>query len=292
MSEYPLIKSSHAGLNYFKIGTGTPLLLIHGTPGDGRQMLQEFGWLADEGFQLVAPCRPGYFGTALSLGKSMEAQAECMATLMDHLGFDHYGVLAWSGGGPAAIYLAQSYPLAVRALVLQSCVMMPCVSSSEERKMMWVLSRPLLSRLLKLMAVVRPNKLFENMIVSDLGCSNSEVKLIAKQLLERDSRLLQYAKKMFTDLVPHSNHKIGYQNDSKIFSDLAPLPLSELKMPCLISYGLKDKMLTREHAVLANKEIPNSVLLEYENMGHMPKLSLQYVELKQKLLDFLNAHVN
>jgi len=68
-------------------GPGRVLLALHGGMGGYDQ-----SWLlaralaADvETFRVIAVSRPGYLGTALSVGRSAEAQADALAALLDRL---------------------------------------------------------------------------------------------------------------------------------------------------------------------------------------------------------------
>ena len=46
--------------------------------------------------------------------------------------------------------------------------------------------------------------------------------------------------------------------------------LNELKIPVLIIWGSKDRWLSPKHAAYFNKDIPNSRVLMYDNVGHIP----------------------
>ena len=46
--------------------------------------------------------------------------------------------------------------------------------------------------------------------------------------------------------------------------------LSEINIPVLIIWGDKDRWLSPKHAEYFNNDIPNSSVLMYENVGHIP----------------------
>jgi pimeloyl-ACP methyl ester carboxylesterase len=84
--------------------------------------------LANAGFRIVMPSRPGYGRTPLSAGRTAAGAADAMAGLLDALGIPRAIVAAVSSAGPTAIALAAGHPDRVAGLVLQSAV--ACSASS------------------------------------------------------------------------------------------------------------------------------------------------------------------
>src|SRR5262249_45852686 len=89
--------------------------------------------LAEAGFRIVLPHRPGYVGSALSGTRGSDSvswegpvgTADLTALLLDQLyGTDKWNVavVSMSGGTPAALAFASRYPRQTRALVLQAGV--------------------------------------------------------------------------------------------------------------------------------------------------------------------------
>jgi pimeloyl-ACP methyl ester carboxylesterase len=101
-------------------GTGPALLALHGAMGGWDQGILLARSLDARDLRWVAPSRPGYLGTPLSVGRTPEAQADAHAALLDALRIDAAVVAAVSGGGPSAIQLALRHPDRCRALVLVS----------------------------------------------------------------------------------------------------------------------------------------------------------------------------
>lgn len=100
-------------------GEGTPVLVLHGTPGgvDTADVMARF--LPSDGFRVVTVSRPGYLGTPLSGPRdTLDDEADRYAGLLDALGIDRAAVLAWSGGGPAAYRFAVRHPDRVTSLVV------------------------------------------------------------------------------------------------------------------------------------------------------------------------------
>src|SRR5262245_45572256 len=98
-------------------GDGPPVLVVHGMPGGSDQAVALGRFLVGQGLSVIAPSRPGYLGSALAGRQTIDAQADLLAALLDSLGLQDVGVLAWSGGGPSAYRLAVRHPDRVRGLV-------------------------------------------------------------------------------------------------------------------------------------------------------------------------------
>ncbi|MBF4587716.1 MULTISPECIES: alpha/beta fold hydrolase [unclassified Curtobacterium] len=102
---------------------GVPVLVLHGSPGgiDVAELMGAF--LPSEDFRVVTVSRPGYLGTWLDADHStIDDEADQLAGVLDDLGIDRVGVLAWSGGAPAAYRLAVRHPERTRALAVASGV--------------------------------------------------------------------------------------------------------------------------------------------------------------------------
>jgi pimeloyl-ACP methyl ester carboxylesterase len=90
------------------------------------------------GFRYIAPSRPGYLGTSLSLGRTPVEQADLYRDLLDALGVERAAVMAVSGGGPSALQFALSHPERCWGLVIISSV---CPRIAEPLPLAWYLMR-------------------------------------------------------------------------------------------------------------------------------------------------------
>jgi pimeloyl-ACP methyl ester carboxylesterase len=86
--------------------TGTPVFLLHGTPGSRNGPKPRGSVLYRLGVRLIAYDRPGYGGSARHLGRSVADAAADVATIADSLGLDRFAVAGRSGGGPHALACA------------------------------------------------------------------------------------------------------------------------------------------------------------------------------------------
>lgn len=113
-------KVSNAELRYTVLGTGEPVLFIHGTSIADSLItpLRFFPPLFDD-YQLISYYRAGYNGSTLekrTLG--IEDGAEHARQLLDHLGIAKAHVVAFSFGGVIAFQFLLSHPERAHSAVL------------------------------------------------------------------------------------------------------------------------------------------------------------------------------
>ena len=134
--EHPsqIIETSMGPIEYAEKGEGPVLLSMHGGPGGYDQGLAISECFRLNGFKIIAPSRPGYLGTPLSSGQSLDAQADALAALLDALDLDKVAALGASAGGPSSYLLAQNHPDRVAALIEIDSVCMRYTKAEEISK--------------------------------------------------------------------------------------------------------------------------------------------------------------
>ncbi|BCL31669.1 alpha/beta hydrolase [Streptomyces aurantiacus] len=100
---------------------GTPVVLLHGTPGCRLGVVPHDMIEARPGVRFIAYDRPGYGDSDRGPGRRVAQAARDVAALADALGLDRFAVLGRSGGAPHALACAALLPTRVRrAAVLAS----------------------------------------------------------------------------------------------------------------------------------------------------------------------------
>jgi pimeloyl-ACP methyl ester carboxylesterase len=94
---------------------GSPVLHFHGTPGSRLELAWADESVARAGVHLVTFDRPGY-GQSTQVPFSLSSVAHLAIQLVDHLGWDRFATLGWSGGGPFALATAAAAPDRVPAV--------------------------------------------------------------------------------------------------------------------------------------------------------------------------------
>jgi pimeloyl-ACP methyl ester carboxylesterase len=78
--------------------------------------------LAQVGFTVLTPSRPGYDATPASVGCSAQTAADALAALLSNLGIAQVSTIGISAAGPTALAFAQRHPHRTRGVVLESAV--------------------------------------------------------------------------------------------------------------------------------------------------------------------------
>lgn len=112
------LRASQIQLTYEDEGAGPVVVLLHAFPLDSTMWKQQRSELSDA-FRIVTPSFPGFGGSSLLQGLTIDAGADVIAELLDHLGINERVVVGGvSMGGYVALAFARLYPQRLRALIL------------------------------------------------------------------------------------------------------------------------------------------------------------------------------
>lgn len=100
----------------------TPVLLLHGSPGDSSNFEALVPLLARNGRTVVSPDLSGFGETLAGPDLSYPVQAEYMLDMLDRLGIRRAHVVGWSNGGGVGIWMAHNAPDRVASLTLLASV--------------------------------------------------------------------------------------------------------------------------------------------------------------------------
>jgi pimeloyl-ACP methyl ester carboxylesterase len=107
-------------LYYETLGTGRPLILLHGGLGSGEMFGPTRPALAEH-HQVIAVDLQGHGRTAdIDRPIDIRLMADDIAALIDHLGLDKPDIVGYSLGGGVAFFTAVKYPEKVGRLVMAS----------------------------------------------------------------------------------------------------------------------------------------------------------------------------
>jgi pimeloyl-ACP methyl ester carboxylesterase len=255
-------------VEYLVVGEGEPVLCIHGTGVSNKVVVQIEGRLLNEGFQLIVPHRPGYYGTPLRIRKTPQAAAELYAALLDHLGHEEVNVVGTSGGGPSSICFAQIFPEKVKRLVLQCPVAhhwsdpewmpapdrwsFPYIKRSWLRQMMFPLYRYLARK-------NGGNR--ERWLPRIAGERLSEAK--------EDLETLSLAKILMAASLDALRNPAGMQNDIDLFCRDAWMEPEKIEFPVLLLHDPGDTFVPYCHSRWLHQQWPDSELIELHCAGHL-----------------------
>jgi 3-oxoadipate enol-lactonase len=112
------LRTSQTLIAFEDVGTGPVVVLLHAFPLDSRMWQPQIVALAER-YRVIAPDLPGFGRSAMSAGLTVDAIADVVAELLDHLGVNERVALGGiSMGGYAALAFARLYPQWLRALIL------------------------------------------------------------------------------------------------------------------------------------------------------------------------------
>src|SRR5919106_1296260 len=114
------VKVNNAELRYAMLGSGEPILCIHGTSiADSLIPRWRFYPPLFEEYQLISYYRAGYNGSTLEKSSlSIEEGAEHAKQLLDHLGIEKAHILSFSFGGVIGFQFLLSYPERAHSAIL------------------------------------------------------------------------------------------------------------------------------------------------------------------------------
>jgi pimeloyl-ACP methyl ester carboxylesterase len=119
------MQTSKGPVEYVDVGQGIPVLYFHGNGVGNDAILVLEKSLVEDGCRLIVPNRPGYYGTPLESGTSIEDCADLAAELLEQLGIERAVVIGTSAGGPPASCFAGRHPQKTIALILQCALSYP-----------------------------------------------------------------------------------------------------------------------------------------------------------------------
>ena len=256
------IETELGRIEYVEFGEGPAVVCIHGAMGGYDQSVILAQTVADAGYRFIAISRPGYLGTPLSSGETPRQQADLIAALLGMLKINRAGVLAISGGGPAAIEFAIHNPALCSGLVLIST----CAEKTENKtpfsfKIMTALVR------WNWFADMVKNKATKNMKAM-AGRSIQDPEILEKTVNDKDTWPL-FCQLLLSTFDRMDKRMAGTKNDIQITRSCI-YDLEKLTAPTLIIHGTKDPMLNfKKQTGVYMSRLPNAELLAVEGGEHV-----------------------
>lgn len=251
-------------IEYVMVGSGRPLLAIHGAGGGYTQLMEFAGPLQTAGFQMIAMSRFGYLRTPMPADASPVAQAEAHACLMDALGVKSAAFIGISAGAPSAMQFCIRHQGRCSLLVL----LVPAAyaegrttesSTPHSPFMQFVLERVLTSNFVMWVVTrVAPGILIETALATP-------IEVFEKAPSPEQAR----AMRLIRDIFPVGPKVAGIRNDTAISSELKRYPLEQIKAPTLVISVEDDLYGTFANAQYTAKHVPKARLVTYPSGGHV-----------------------
>lgn len=243
-------------------GEGPAVLSLHGAMGGHDQGLLLARTIGPPAFKYVAPSRPGYLGTALSLGRTPAEQGELYRDLLDALGIERAAVMAVSGGGPSALQFALDHPDRCWGLLIVSSVCRRVVARL-----------PLAWHLMKLAARCGP------MVAAMRGKAERDPEAAARRSIRdpavrartlRDPDAGPLLRELQLSTLDRMRLRLpGTENDVAVTRGELSFPLERLEAPLLVVHGTQDGAAPFAQGQELAARVPGAELLAVDGGEHV-----------------------
>lgn len=285
------INSPRGPIEFAVAGSGPPVLYFHGTPCSSALAIEMEQQLVADGFQIIVPQRPGYFGTPLAGRVTTADCAEMARYVLDHLQVDRVAGIGTSGGGPPVLAFAVRFPERTAAVILQ------CAQTHRWDDVCWAPpGHPWLWRCFRHSA---SRGLFCRFFPAlfRLGFPTTEHYL--RDLagtrfanIQDDPQAKRFAASVYGGLSDFRQGRAGYANDVATWVREDVLSNGRVTCPTLLLYDREDPAAPFCHAEFAADRIANSELLELNAGGHLIWYGPDADLMRRRRTAFLREHLS
>lgn len=274
-----IVDTAAGPIEYAEEGSGPPVLLLHGDWSCCRERVVHPP-LANAGFRIIVPSRPGHGRTPLTVGASAAAAADAMAAFAAAIGIARAAVVAVSSGGPTAVALAARHPRLVSALVLQSAVACspstPWARPASHRRL-FTRRLGLRWRLLRLAAGVAPRLVARRL----LAIGSTRDTLDARARLRRSD--LEAVRRFFSCDASGAGSLADWRHE------VSDADLAAIRAPTLIVHARDDRSVPYAGAERAHALVRGSLLAGVGSGGHFLWFGPGAEEVTQRVIAFLKS---
>ncbi len=239
---------------HYKIeGEGMPLLLLHGT-GSSLHTWDDWAAIMDDSFKIVRLDLPAYglTGPRPDRDYRISGYISFLSEFVKSINLDSFHIAGNSFGGELAFIYAAQHPNKVGKLVLLDPAGIERNDSVEPPMIFKLAQNPFMSLILK---KVTPVYFVKNNIL---------------EVFSNDAMVTDVMVKRYHDMATRKGNREAFVD--RINSPFEPTQkyLSLLEEPTLIMWGEDDEWIPFEDAAIMDLLIPNSRVVSYPNVGHIP----------------------
>ncbi|RPA19993.1 alpha/beta fold hydrolase [Gordonia sp. OPL2] len=262
--------TSYGSLEFVDIGDGPPVVFVHGSPGGCDQGALMTRFLSPT-HRVISVSRPGYLGTPLTgENRTPEQQAAQITDLLSALGVADFGVMCWSGGGPAAYRLAAALPGRVTSMVAVAAVSTEFDPGASFRGRLELgEEKVLFSRLGRWFATTlaekAPAAAITTLLSGEGDLTRAQARELTAGILDDDDQR-DFARALVDTVT--GTRKAGFENDFDEFARL-DLPLSSVSTPVLLIHAKTDADVPYEQSVHASGALPDARLVGIQLGTHL-----------------------
>ncbi|MCF8565556.1 alpha/beta fold hydrolase [Alicyclobacillus tolerans] len=255
-------------IHYEVLGTGRPVVLIHGFTNHGLVWLPQVTELVYNGFQVVLPDLPGHgLSSFVRDVITVQQMSDLMIGLFDHLKLEKPDVCGLSLGGMIVQNLVVTHPERIRKAVIANSS--PNFNSNQSRA-----------------AVEHWKSMFLQPNGPQVRLQQTWELLFSPDFLSTPQAAVQYA--TWTRVLERmSGESLAYVAEGMLQFDVRE-KLPNVQTPTLVIAGKLDRLIPMEAAQDIQSKVPNAQFLVLENAGHISSVDSS-AEFNKGLLDFLKG---
>jgi pimeloyl-ACP methyl ester carboxylesterase len=263
-----IIETALGPIEYAVVGTGVPVIVVHGTPGgiDAAAIMARI--LPTDGVRAMLLSRPGYLGTPLAGRTTIDDQADLLAALLDQLGIDRTGVYTWSGGGPVGYRFAVRHPDRVNAIVANAACSQAYHLPKQDLATRMMFNTTPEQWLLRVLAAHGGKQYIGGVLSSEGTLTNEQLAQRVDEIFA-DPRKRQFVIDLGPTAIPDKTRREGYRNDLDRLAEITNLELETITAPTLIVQGTSDADLPPSQSYFAAYTIPGAELLSLDGGTHL-----------------------
>ncbi|WP_051237112.1 alpha/beta fold hydrolase [Paenibacillus pinihumi] len=237
------------------IGSGTPLIFMHGWPLNHKMFEYQFTMLSRRGYRCIGIDQRGFGRSdAPASGYSYDRMADDLRTVIDHLDLQDAVLIGFSVGGAISIrYMARHHAHRISKLALIGA------------------AAPVFTQRLDY-PYGMTNKEMNDQIQAVITDRPKMLRDFGKQFLAHKANLFNAVSNDFTDWL----HQLGLEASAwgtvRVAESLRDedlrTDLEHIRCSVTIFQGLQDKICPPDFGQLLVKAIPKSTLVQFEDSGH------------------------
>jgi len=256
-------------LHYKEVGSGPPLVLLHGFGQNGSAWDEALETYARH-FRVIVPDMRGCGQSDTAPpGFPVRAVAADMVALFDHLGIERVHFAGWSLGGAVALELVLGWPERLITLSLHSTY----AGGRTAYQSTWIAMRK---------QIILSGDQELDVLTRMIGFFSPEF------FNEHPERIEEFRRRDRANLYRGTPEGLAGQNQAAAGHDVRDR-LDRIALPTLITVGSADRTTQPAAAHLLHRGIRGSELVIFDNAGHFPAFQVRD-EFMSVTLGFLIKH--